>query len=58
MKEDTDEMMMAQARGGVLGGVNFTAGGPTKHKRDLDAEMRKRRLARNALLAVSLNRTA
>lgn len=51
MREDQHDLMMAQERSG-LGGVLNRAGRSGKNGRDLDAEMRKRRLAKNALLAV------
>eukprot|EP00903_Cladosiphon_okamuranus_P018655 g17170.t1 len=51
MREDQSELMLAQARRGILGGANRGKGRDGKNNRDLDAEMRKRRLARNALLA-------
>lgn len=52
MKEETNEIMMAQARSGLIGSTNRAAAKDGKNARDLDAEMRKRRLAKNALLAV------
>ena len=52
MREDQSELMLAQARSGITGGANRAKGRDGKNNRDLDAEMRKRRLAKNALLAV------
>lgn len=52
MREDQSDLMLAQARSDLAGGVNRAKGRDAKNTRDLDAEMRKRRLAKNALLAV------
>lgn len=52
MREDQNDLMMAQARSGLTGSVNRANAKDAKNARDLDAEMRKRRLAKNALLAV------
>lgn len=52
MREDQSELMLAQARSDLAGGANRAKGRDAKNTRDLDAEMRKRRLAKNALLAV------
>lgn len=53
MWEDQNDLMMAQARSGLTRGVNRANARDANNTRDLDAEMRKRRLAKNALLAVS-----
>lgn len=52
MREDQSELMLAQAKSGIASGANRAKGRDGKNNRDLDAEMRKRRLAKNALLAV------
>ncbi len=52
MRDEHSDLMLAQARSGLLGGVNMAKAKDAKNNRDLDAEMRKRRLAKNALLAV------
>lgn len=52
MREDHSEMMVAQARGGLTGGINRANARDSKNTRDREAEMRRRRLAKNALLAV------
>lgn len=52
MREDQNDLMLAQARSGLTGGLRLANARDAKNARDLDAEMRKRRLARNALLAV------
>ncbi|CBJ30367.1 conserved unknown protein [Ectocarpus siliculosus] len=51
MREDHSEMMVAQARGGLTGGINRANARDSKNTRDREAEMRRRRLAKNALLA-------
>lgn len=53
MKEETNDLLMAQATSGLKGGMSRAAAKDSKNARDIDAEMRKRRLAKNALLAVS-----
>lgn len=52
MKEETNDLMLEQARSGLIGSTNRAAAKDGKNARNLDAEMRKRRLAKNALLAV------
>ena len=57
MKEEHTDLMIAQATQGGMPGSSVNFGGAAGAKdatRNLDAEMRKRRLAKNALLAVSL----
>ncbi|CAM9530445.1 unnamed protein product [Ectocarpus sp. 4 AP-2014] len=51
MREDHSELMVAQARGGLTGGINRANARDSKNTRDREAEMRRRRLAKNALLA-------
>ncbi|CAM9507116.1 unnamed protein product, partial [Ectocarpus sp. 8 AP-2014] len=51
MREDHSEMMVAQARGGLTGGINRANARDSRNTRDREAEMRRRRLAKNALLA-------
>lgn len=52
MKEETNDLLLAQARHGLTGGAKAMAAKGVQNARDLDAEMRRRRLAKNALLAV------
>lgn len=52
MREEHSDLLMAHARSGMVVGINRAADREGKNARNLDAEMRKRRLAKNALLAV------
>ncbi|CAN0196172.1 unnamed protein product, partial [Pylaiella littoralis] len=51
MREDHGNIMRAQARDALTGGANRAKTRDARNARNLDAEMRKRRLAKNAILA-------